>query len=136
LYASNNLVRYRDTNNLPVRYYRIVRLDTDPPEIWRLNPGSNAIAVARQSPIQAHLQDETAIDPSSIALTVGTNAPVTLADARLSFAGNLLTYTPATNQFLGTNGQTITNRLVVADTLGHRVTNSWPFTLELVPILA
>ena len=124
IYASNNLVRFRDTNNQPARFYQVVKLDTDPPEIWRLNPGSNATAVARQNVLKTYLRDETAIDPASIALTVGTNPPATLADARLSFTNNLLTYTPATNQFLGTNGQTITNKLIVADTLGRRSTSA------------
>lgn len=136
IYSSNNLVRYRDTNNQPARFYKVVKLDTDPPEIWRLNPGSNATAVARQNVLKAYLRDETAIDPASIILTVGTNPPATLADARLAFTNNILTYTPATNQFLGSNGQTITNTLIVADTLGHRATNSWPLKLELTPILA
>ena len=37
IYSSNNLVRFRDTNNVPARFYKVVKLDTDPPEIWRLN---------------------------------------------------------------------------------------------------
>ena len=136
LYASNNLVRFRDTNNLPVRFYKVVKLDTEPPEVWRLDPSSNAIAVPLQSPLQVYLQDDTGIDPASVRLTVGTNLPVTLADSRLSLADNVLTYTPGTNEFLGTNGQTITNTLVVADPLGYWATNTWPFKLELAPILA
>ena len=136
LYAFNNLIRFHDTNNQPARFYQVVKLDTDPPEIWRLNPGSNAVAVARQSVLKAYLRDETAIDPASIILTVGTNPPSTLADPRLAFINNVLTYTPATNEFIGTNGQTITTKLIVADTLGQRTTNTWPFKLELIPILA
>src|ERR1039458_1733615 len=99
-------------------------------------PSSNAIAVPRQSQLQIYLNEETGIDTNSIALSVSTNPPVTLADPRLSLAGNVLTYTPSTNQFLGGNGQTITNTLIIADTLGFRATNTWPFKLELVPILA
>ena len=136
IYSSNNLVRYRDTNSLPARFYKVVKLDTDPPEIWRLNPGSNATAVARQSLLKAWLRDETAIDPTSLVLTVGTNPPATLADPRLAFTNGTLTYTPATNQFFGTNGQTVTATLAFSDSLGHRATNTWPFKLELTPILA
>lgn len=136
IYSSNNLVRYRDTNSQPARFYKVVKLDTDPPEIWRLNPGSNATAVARQSPLKAWLRDETAIDPASLVLTVGTNPPATLADPRLAYTDGTLTYTPATNQFLGTNGQTVTATLAYSDTLGHLATNTWPFKLELTPILA
>lgn len=136
LAAPNNLVKFPTRADGTARFYKVAKLDTEPPEIWRLLPSSNAIAVPRQSQLQIYLSEETGLDTNSIALTVGTNPPVTLADPRLSLVGNLLTYTPATNQFLGTNGQTITNKLITADTLGFRATNSWPFKLELVPIVA
>lgn len=136
LVASNNLVKFPARADAVARFYRVSKLDTEPPEIWRLDPASNAVAVARQSQLKMYLRDETGVDTNSIALTVGANPPVTLADPRLAFANGLLTYTPATNQFLGTNGQTITNQLIVADTLGNRATNTWPLKLELVPILA
>ena len=42
---------------------------------------------------------------------MGTNPPATLADPRLTYTNGTLTYTPATNQFLGTNGQTVTATL-------------------------
>jgi formylglycine-generating enzyme required for sulfatase activity len=136
LVASNNLVRFGTRADATARFYKVAKLDTEPPEIWRMIPSSNAIAVPRQSQLTIYLNEETGIATNSIALTVGTNPPVTLADPRLSLLGNVLTYTPATNQFLGTNGQTITNKLIIADTLGFRATNAWPFKLELVPILA
>lgn len=134
--ASNNLVRFRTQADTTARFYRIAKVDTDPPEIWRLAPTDGAIAIERQAPLSVWLQDETGLDTNSITLTVGTNAPITLADGRLAYAGGLLTYTPATNQFLGAEGQFITNRLVVADTLGHWATNTWSFKLELAPVLA
>ncbi len=136
LAASNNLVKFRDTNNHPARFYKVVKLDADPPEVWRVAPASNAIAVARQSPLKAYLRDETGIDPSSIIFNLGTNPPVKLADPRLTYTNGVLTYTPGTNEFLVTNGQTVTATLAVSDTLGHRATNSWPLKLELTPILA
>jgi len=136
IYSSNNLVRYRDTNNQPNRFYKVVKLDTDPPEIWRLNPGSNSFSVALQNPLKIWLRDETGIDPASIVLSVGTNAPATLADLRISYVNGTLTYTPATNEFHGTYGETVTATLAVSDTLGHRATNTWPFRLELLTILA
>ncbi|HOC57396.1 MAG TPA: formylglycine-generating enzyme family protein [Verrucomicrobiota bacterium] len=134
--ASNNLVRFRTQADTTARFYRIAKVDTDPPEIWRLAPTDGAIAIERQAPLRVWLQDETGVDTNSITLTVGTNPPVTLADGRLAYAGGLLTYTPTTNQFLGAEGQFITNRLVVADTLGHWATNIWSFKLELAPVLA
>jgi formylglycine-generating enzyme required for sulfatase activity len=134
--ASNNLVRFGTQADGAARFYRVAKLDTEPPEIWRLNPSSNAIAVPLQSQLTIYLNEETGIATNSIAFTVGTNPPVTLADPRLSLAGHVLTYTPATNQCLGTNGQTITNELIIADTLGYRATNTWPFKLEVLPVLA
>ena len=136
LVASNNLVRFGTRAGGAARFYRVVKRDSDAPTVARLLPADGAIAVPRQSQLLVWLQDETGVDTNSISLAVGTNAPVTLADARLSFQNGLLTYTPATNQFLGANGGFITNQLVVADTLGNRGTNLWGFKLELVPILA
>jgi formylglycine-generating enzyme required for sulfatase activity len=136
LYASNNLVRYHDTNSLPVRFYKVVKLDTDPPEVWRYAPAASAVAVARQSSVKAYFRDETSVDPASIAFTIGTNPVVTLADARLAYINGVLTYTPGTNEFLGTNTQTVSARVTVSDTLGNRATNWWSFQLEQAPILA
>jgi sulfatase modifying factor 1 len=136
LVASKNLVRFPTRADATARFYRVAKLDTEPPAIWRMDPSSNAIAVPRQSQLRIYLNEETGIATNSIALTVGTNPPVTLADPRLSLAGNVLTYTPTTNQFLGANGQTIANKLIIADTLGNRATNTWPFKLEVLPVLA
>ena len=134
IYATNRLVSFAQQIAQTVGFYRVVKLDSDPPEIWRLAPASNATAVGLQSRLEASLRDETAIDPSSIALTVGSNSPVTLADKRLVFADGVLTYTPGSDEFLGSSGQVVTNRLIVADTLGHGATNEWAFQLDCQPV--
>jgi hypothetical protein len=136
LVASNNLVRFGAQADRAARFYRVVKRDTDAPAVARLLPADGAIAVQLQSQLMVWLQDETGVDTNSISLAVGTNAPVTLADPRLSFQNGLLTYTPATNQFLGANGSFVTNQLVVADTLGNRGTTTWGFKLDLAPVLA
>ena len=136
LTATNNLLSCPFPVLSGARFFRVVKLDTDPPTVARLLPSDGAIAVQRQSQLMVWLQDETGIATNSISWAVGTNPPVTLADPRMSFYNGLLTYTPATNQFLGASGQFITNQLVVADTLEHWGTNTWTFKLELVPILA
>jgi formylglycine-generating enzyme required for sulfatase activity len=136
LVASNNLVRFGTPADRAARFYRVVKRDTDPPTVARLLPSDGAIAVQLQSQLMVWLQDETGVDTNSMSLAVGTNAPVTLADPRLSFQNGLLTYAPATNQFLGANSQFITNQLVVADTLGNRGTNTWGFKLEPASVLA
>jgi formylglycine-generating enzyme required for sulfatase activity len=134
--ASNNLIKFPHQPDLSTRFFQVRKIDTEPPEVWRLVPTSGAIAVPTQSSLSMYLQDETGIDLDSIVLTVGTNSPVTLTDSRLSFANGILTYTPGSNQFLGRNGETVNNQLIFADILGHRSTNLWPFTLEVTSILA
>ena len=136
LFASNNLVKFRQPIDQTARFYKVVKLDTDPPEVWRLSPSDAAIAVGRQSSLKIYLRDETGIDPTSIALTVGINSSVTLADARLVYTNDVVTYTPGTNEFLGSATQTIAASLAVADTLGHRGTNAWSFQLELPTVLS
>ena len=136
LVASNNLVKFATAADAVARFYRVAKVDTEAPEIWRTIPSSNAIAVPRQGPVQVFLIEETGLAPDSVSLTVGTNPPVTLADPRLSLVGDVLTYTPGPDEFLGANGQTLTNQLVIADTLGQGLTNAWPFKLELTPVLA
>jgi len=56
----------------------------------------------------------------------------------VTFGNGLLTYTPATNQFLGTNAEMVTSELIVADTFGRRATNwQWerpsPALLDRMP---
>jgi formylglycine-generating enzyme required for sulfatase activity len=136
LVASNNLIRLRTSADATARFYRVSKLDVEPPEVWRIVPATSAIAVPLQSEIKIYLNEETGIDPNSISLIVGTNPPASLADPRLTLTGDVLTYTPTDNQVLGTKDETITNKLEIADTLGNRVTNTWSFNLEIVSILA
>jgi formylglycine-generating enzyme required for sulfatase activity len=92
--------------------------------------------VDRQSPVQVWLSDVTGINSNSIILTIGTNAPVSLPNPQLAFAGGIVTYTPATNVFLGTNGEMVTATISVADTLGNVTTNfTWSFQIALPTVL-
>ena len=119
------------------RFFKVVKLDTDGPEVFKTAPFDGAIGVSRQTAIQAWLRDETGVNTNSIVLTVGTNAPVSLGNPHLSYAFGLLTYTPATNEFLGTNGQMVSVTLSAADTLGNQTTNfAWAFELELAPVVS
>ncbi len=119
------------------RFFKVVKLDTDGPEVFKTAPFDGAIGVSRQAALQAWLRDETGVNTNSIVLTVGTNAPVSLGDPRLSYAFGLLSYTPGTNEFLGTNGQIVNVTLSAADTLGNQTTNfTWSFQLELAPVVS
>jgi formylglycine-generating enzyme required for sulfatase activity len=119
------------------QFFKVVRLDTDGPEVYKTVPFDGTIGVNPQATIQAWLRGDSGVSTNTIALTVGTNAPVSLKDPRLSYVGGVLTYTPGTNEFFGTNGQIITLALAVADTLGNQTTNfTWSFQLALAPVLS
>jgi formylglycine-generating enzyme len=119
------------------QFFKVVKLDTDGPEVYETAPFDGAIGVSRQATLQAWLRDETGVNTNSIVLTVGTNAPLALSDPRLSYSPGLLTYTPGTNEFLGSNGQIVSVKLSAADTLSNQTTNStWAFQLELAPVIS
>ena len=119
------------------QFFKVVKLDTDGPKVYKTAPFDGAIGVSLQNTIQAWLRDETGVDTNSIGLTVGTNARVSLSDPRLAYSPGLLTYTPGTNEFLGTNGQMVSVSLSAADILGNKTTNfTWSFQLELAPVFS
>ena len=136
LFATNNLIRFRTPFGPSSQFFQVLKVDTDPPEIWRSKPASGAFAVPRQSPLKVYLRDETGIDPASVRFALGTNASLTLQDSQLSFTNGTIVYTPSPDTFLGQYGETVRVTLAVSDTLGHRTTNAWPFELELMPVLA
>ena len=106
------------------RFFQVVRLDTQGPQIYKTSPLNNSIGVSQQSVLQAWLQDQTGVNTNSIFLKIGTNAPVTLADPRLTWSTNgVLSYTPGTNEVLGALGQSVTVSLSAADVLGNMTTN-------------
>lgn len=116
----------KDTN----RFYRVSKVDTAAPEIVRLEPVADSIAVPSQSPISIWLADETGIDPATIVMLVGSNRPASPPDQRLVFTNSVLTYTPQTNEVLGNFGQSVTIQLAVSDPAGNRHTNRWLYQLE------
>ncbi len=133
--SSNALVQTFVTDTF-ARFFRVVAVDTEGPEIYRTEPAAGGIAVARAAILRAWLRDDTAIATNSLTLTLSnptaTNGPLTLADARLSFTNGLLTYSPTNTETLGAAGDLVTASLTVADTLGNQTTNfTWTFQLEL-----
>jgi hypothetical protein len=137
LSTTTNWLSYSFPVAAKAQFFKVVKLDTDGPEVYKTAPFDGAIGVGLQTVIQAWLRDETGVNTNSIALAIGTNPPVTLSDPRLSYSVGLLTYTPATNQFLGTNGQLVSVSLSAADALGNQTTNfTWWFQLELAPVFS
>jgi hypothetical protein len=137
LTTPNNSLSYSFPVTAKAQFFKVVKLDTDGPEVYKTAPFDGAIGVDPQTTIQAWLRDESGVNTNSISLTVGTNAPVTLSDSRLSYLSGVLAYTPGTNEFLGTNGQIVSVKLSAADTLGNQTTNfTWSFQLPLSPVIS
>ncbi|MEI7938574.1 MAG: SUMF1/EgtB/PvdO family nonheme iron enzyme [Verrucomicrobiota bacterium] len=137
LITSTNWLAYSFPVIGKAQFFKVVRLDTDGPEVYKTAPFDGAIGVDPQASVQAWLRDDSGVNTNTIALTVGTNATVSLSDSRLSYVGGVLTYTPGTNQFLGTNGEVVAVKLSASDTLGNQTTNfTWSFQLELAPVIS
>ncbi len=135
--TTNNSLAVTLPINSVARFFQVVLLDTQGPQIYQTSPLNNAIGVSQQAVLQAWLSDQTGINTNSIVFDIGTNAPVTLLDPRLTWSTNgVLTYTPATNEVLGALGQTVTVSLSAADILGNVTSNfSWSFQLALPTVL-
>ena len=137
LTTTTNWLSYSFPVTSKAQFFKVVKLDTDGPEVYKTAPFDGAIGVSGQAGITAWMRDDTGINTNSISLTVGTNAPVTLSDSRLSYLSGVLAYTPDTNEFLGTNGQVVAVKLSAADTLGNQTTNfTWSFQIELAPVFS
>ncbi|HPF99426.1 MAG TPA: SUMF1/EgtB/PvdO family nonheme iron enzyme [Kiritimatiellia bacterium] len=110
-------------------FYQIDRQDNEAPSIVSLTPGSNAVAVSSNAIVQVTLHDETGIATNSIILSVGAWTDMTLGSTYLSWSNSTLVFVPPSA--LGSAGAVITNRLTVADTLGHSLSN-YTWTFEMV----
>ena len=139
LTASSNALSQSFTTTGLARFFRVLAVDMEGPEVYRTEPAAGGIAVSRSAVLRAWLRDDTGIATNSLTLTIAnattTNSPATLTDARLSFTNGLLTYTPTNTETLGAAGDTVTVRLSAADTVGNQTTNfAWSFQLELPPV--
>lgn len=133
--SSNSLFKVFSANGL-TRFFRVLAVDTEGPDVYRTEPAAGGIAVSRSAPLRAWLRDVSGIAANTIALTIAnastTNTAVKVGDARLQFDGTILTYTPANNEFLGAAGDTVSVRIAAADMAGNQTTNfTWSFQLEL-----
>lgn len=133
LTATTNWLSYSFPVAANLQFFKVVKLDTDGPEVYKTVPFDGAIGVGLQTVVQVWLRDDSGVNTNTLALAVGTNAPVSLSDSRLSYSAGLLTYTPGTNEFLGVNGQIVTATFSAADMLGNQTTNfawysssNWP----------
>ena len=136
LTANSNALSQTFATDALARFFRVLAVDTEGPEVYRTEPAAGGIAVSRSAVVRAWLRDDSGIATNTLMLTLSnataTNGPLTLADARLSFTNGILTYTPTNTETLGAAGDLVTASLAVADTLGNQTTNfTWSFQLEL-----
>ena len=139
LTATSNALAQTIATDTFARFFRVLAVDMEGPEVYRTEPAMGGIAVSRSATLRAWLRDDTGIATNTLTLTLSnptaTNGPLTLTDARLSFTNGLLTYTPTNTETLGAAGDTVTVRLFASDTLGNQTTNFiWSFQLELPPV--
>jgi len=136
LTATTNLLQYTHTVTNEVQFFRVGWLDTKGPRLTPIYPRYEGIAVPRDSTIEGRLWDETGIDTNSIVFSLEGRPAITLADPRLSYTNDVLTYQPGSTELLGDWGAKLTATVVASDLAGNRTTNLWPFQLELKTILS
>src|ERR1039457_1215329 len=78
LVATSNSLCFSFPTTAKAQFFKVVKLDTEGPQIDQTSPMDGAIAVSRQSAVQVWLSDATGINTNSITFAVGTNAPVSL----------------------------------------------------------
>ena len=111
-------------------FYRVQLLDEQSPEIVSQFPEADAFAIPRFAEITITLDDASAIDPQSIALTVGDLGVFSMSSPQMSFTNNVFIFDNGGDTALGGYGSTVDVRLIVADVNGYTLTNEWSFTLE------
>jgi len=112
----------------------VLQLDEQPPTITTRYPENGSYGIPCQAQVTVSLTDQSAIDPSSLRLTVGNLGDFTTNSPLIVFTNNTLIFAPSTNA-LGTNGEKVSLSLVAADVIGNRATNTWSFDLEVQPIV-
>lgn len=137
LTATSNRLAVTLPIDAAARFFTVVQLDTQGPEVYNLSPANHALAVNQQAVVQAWLRDAAGVNANTISLAIATNPPVNLSDPRLTWSNGQLTYTPGTNEVLGALGDTVSVSLSAADTLGNLTTNfTWSFQLGLPTVLS
>jgi formylglycine-generating enzyme len=118
--------------NAPNRkFYRVVLLDEQPPEIVSRNPAAGAFGIGRYlTTITIRMDDMTGVDPGSIGFTVGNHGTFTLADSELEYDDGVLSFWLGGDTALGGWGHTVTVSLAVADIAGNSTNYMWSFELE------
>lgn len=122
--------QYRIGMNSSQRFYRVLALDEQPPELLARTPEADAFGVPRFSTLHIELDDTTGIDTNSVALTLGALGPYTLNSTEVSWSNNVLKLDLGGDYALGGYGATVDVSVAVADWAGFSTNYSWQFELE------
>ena len=113
-------------------FFRLVKEDTDAPEVVELSPADDAIDVSSNAVIQITVGDETGIDTNSIMFSIAGWSNLTVNSPGVSYTNGIITFSPPDT--LGSSGSVVTNTLSMQDTLGHSISNyMWTFRIERPP---
>lgn len=126
---SNVLGSYNTPATNSTQFFRVLKQDTDAPSVDSLIPFNGAVAIPTNASVFVSISDETGIDTNSLLVSIGPWQDMTASSPYLSFSNGLLSFSPPSS--LGTDGEVITNRLTISDTLGHALSDyTWTFELN------
>lgn len=100
------------------RFFRIVRVDTDPPEIRFISPIQDGVAVQPGATLVIEWIDETGVDLDSIVLQA-LGQTFTQDSAEIALDGNRMTFQPAQGQTWGEEGEAVSISVSGSDLLGN-----------------
>ncbi len=101
-------------------FFRVERLDREPPTYRFLSPRKDAVAVPTNAVITVSITDVSPIDTNSVVFTIN-ETDYTLSTPELLFSDGLLTYSNAAG--LGPQGATVTVHVAASDIHGNSSTS-------------
>jgi formylglycine-generating enzyme required for sulfatase activity len=102
-------------------FFRVERLDREPPAYRFVSPRKDAVAVPTNAVITVSIADASPIDPSSVVFSIN-ETDYTVSMPELIFSDGLLTYSNAAG--LGPQGATVTVHVAAADIHGNSSTSA------------
>ncbi|MBT5926707.1 MAG: formylglycine-generating enzyme family protein, partial [Verrucomicrobia bacterium] len=109
------------------RFYRILKLDTEPPQILSSSPGQNGVTIHEDNGLTFSFLDETGVDPSSIRLSY-KDTTYTVDHPHLNFGNGQLWFSLAEGQTWGGPETSVQLSLSASDLNGNAMEE--PYNLQ------